>query len=148
MNEDDVAVTHTEQVERGHRGLSRGGQHPRVQPRQAVRLAHDVAGRDDDVFCVRGEHGPAEHSMPHAHLRDTRTDRVDDSGELVAQPLRERRRHPRVGRAAAEQAVERLHPGGLDADPDLSGPRLRRRYVDDVQDVRSAVSAEHHSLAH
>ena len=121
---------------------------PGLGPRHPLRLDHDLMLPGDNVVGVRAEHRPAEHLFPHGEAFDLLADGVDDPGELVSQPLRELRRHPRVRCAAAEQAVERLHAGGPHPHPDLARRRLGRVELEDPQHLRATVLVEHDCSAH
>src|SRR5204863_2298381 len=74
--------------------------------------------------------------------------RVNDAREVVTDPLGERRRYPLSGRAAPEQAVERLDAGGVDSDANLTAARPRGLDVDDLEDLGTSVSREDQRFTH
>jgi hypothetical protein len=100
------------------------------------------------MLGIRFEHGPPEDFISEGESLDTFADHVDNAGELVPEPLWESRWYPLGRRTAAEQAVERLHPGSFDAKADLPGSGLGIIGVDELQNVGITVCVENHNLTH
>jgi hypothetical protein len=108
--------------------------------RRDVGQRHHLTGRHDGEL-LRGATGGTQvrrlpHPGPQAQQRhvDALTDGVDDSGAVLVRNL------GRLHRSALGTASTRLPVGGVDAravdpHPNLAGPRIRDRPIDQGQDV-------------
>ena len=146
VDQDGVARSYLQIGQAGRGGLSRRGQRPGLAPVQPGGPGHELGRVGQGVVGVRaGGRGRAEDVIAEPEVRHARTKRVDDPGELVAEPLREPARHEGAEAAAAQQRVGGLKAGGPDPYSDLALARRGRLGLHQAQDFGAAVLGEHNS---
>ena len=138
------ALVEAEQVEclvGGQRVEREAGREHRVDTRRCRR---DGGGRQDHVAGIgAGRPGErvaqADHSVSDGEVVHVGADRVDDAGDIPAEPERERLPDDRPEGSGAQSEVDGVDARGGDGDPDLTRLWVRRGHVDDLQDLGSAV---------
>jgi hypothetical protein len=119
------------------RGRVVDGKRGPLLERERVRQRQRLIGRNRDELGMAAEPRSGHHPVADREARDAVADRIDLSGDLVADDAR-RRRRVRIDARAGHQVGE-VDARRPDGDPHLARPGLRVRPLFDLQDLGPAV---------
>ena len=143
VDEQRAAAPDTELVERA-RGRLDGGRQCGSAGEVERRRDRRIVGEHCQLGLGRPIGGQAEHAIADGHVRDTRTELVDDACRLVAHGLRQFPIH----HALALLPVARVDASRAHRDPDLAGTGMRIGEIHDLKDLRPAELIETDCLHH